>query len=346
MESARSSLGKNGSVSAAARQKGAPRRSRSRAAKLTKASDWRDFEKLVARIQEQLAPSSNVRHNEKMRGASGRLRQLDVTIRQSIGLCRVLIVIECRKHKRPVGIEKVEAFVSKLRDIGSNQGVMISSSGFDAGARAIAKQNVIRLLTYREAQAIDWQELLSEKNWMRMIFSRSEQISVKAVLEDRVEVDLDGARKFFDSAGAEVMTVAGFLEDFEKTSRPAMRIGSFCWHVKFDSYLSLEMSNELKRIVTLVVSGVRRSFEYAINVNLADGHVLDDALQEKEIYKELVSEGFNWRTLVESQVGLELTPEDEKTRLRDPQFKTISLDLDNLKPYLRFVITKMVKSDS
>jgi hypothetical protein len=38
-----------------------------------------------------------------------------------------------------VGIEKVEAFASKLRDVSAHQGIIISVKGFDAGARAAAK---------------------------------------------------------------------------------------------------------------------------------------------------------------------------------------------------------------
>jgi hypothetical protein len=50
-----------------------------------------------------------------------------------------------------VGIEKVEAFVTKLRDVGASQGVMVSNTGFDAGAKAIAKDNLVTLLSYRQA---------------------------------------------------------------------------------------------------------------------------------------------------------------------------------------------------
>ncbi len=217
---------------------------------MRQSSDWRDFEKLVAEIQKQLAPSAEVRHNEKVRGASGRLRQLDVTIRQSIGLHSVLIVIECRKHRRPVGIEKVEAFVSKLRDIGNPQGVMISPSGFDAGARAVARQNFIRLLTYREAEALDWQELFSDRNWFRIVLSRSEQIAARAILEDGIEIDLMGVQKLFDPDGVEVMTVSDFLEDFQKSNQPEVRVGPFHWNVMLEPSLSVDLVDGRKRIST------------------------------------------------------------------------------------------------
>ncbi len=306
-------------------------------------TDWQDFEKLVAEIQRQLAPSAEVRHNEKVRGAAGRLRQLDVTIRQNVGLYPVLIVIECRKYRRPVDIEKVEAFAKKLEDLGSPQGVMISPSGFDAGARAIAKQNFIRLLTYREAEALDWQGLFSSGNWFKMILSRSERIIAKAILEDGVEVDLGGSEKFLDPDAVEVATVTAFLEDFQKSNEPDVRVGPFCWNVQFDPSLYIDLADGRKKILTLVISGVCRTFEYAINVGLAHGHVLDDVLQEKEVYKELVTDGFDWRKLLESQSGRELTAEDWEALAGDPRFKIFSLNLEKTKRYLRVVITKKVE---
>jgi len=54
---------------------------------------WKEFETLIAKIQAEVAPGAEVRENEVAIGKSGRKRQLDVTIRQTVGLYLVFIVI-------------------------------------------------------------------------------------------------------------------------------------------------------------------------------------------------------------------------------------------------------------
>jgi hypothetical protein len=113
---------------------------------------WQEFERLIAQLHREVAPSAEVRHNRRVQGWSGRRRQLDVTISQRVGPYSAFIVIECKKYRRPVSIEKVEAFASKLEDVAASHGVMISHKSFDAGARAVAKRKSITLLTYQEAR--------------------------------------------------------------------------------------------------------------------------------------------------------------------------------------------------
>jgi hypothetical protein len=78
---------------------------------------WQDFEKLLAEIHRKVAPGADVKHDQHIIGRSKRNRQLDITITQNVGLYPTLIVIECRKYQRPVSIEKVEAFATKLEDV-------------------------------------------------------------------------------------------------------------------------------------------------------------------------------------------------------------------------------------
>lgn len=49
---------------------------------------------------------------------------------------------------------------------------------------------------------------------------------------------------------------------------------------------------------------------------------------------------------MESQAGRELTAEDWDALTRDPHFKGFSISLENLKRYLRVVITKKVEVGS
>jgi hypothetical protein len=96
---------------------------------MAKQKPWRDFELLLTTIHQKLAPGADVTHNCFLKGRSGRRRQIDILLSQTIGLYRAKIAVECRRYKRRVTIEKVEAFASKLLDVGVPQGVMVSSAG-------------------------------------------------------------------------------------------------------------------------------------------------------------------------------------------------------------------------
>src|SRR3954469_21598679 len=127
---------------------------------------WQDFEKLLAEIHRKVAPGADVKHDQHIVGRSKRNRQLDITITQNVGLYPTLIVIECRRYRRPVSIDKVEAFATKLEDVGASHGVMVSNAGFDAGAKAVAALKRITLMTYRGATELDWHQATAASAWL------------------------------------------------------------------------------------------------------------------------------------------------------------------------------------
>ena len=83
---------------------------------MTKSS--RDLEILVARIQKQLAPNSEVLHDVRLDGRkSKRKRQIDVLVRQNIGQYEIQIVFDCKDYNRPVDVKGVEEFYGLLSDV-------------------------------------------------------------------------------------------------------------------------------------------------------------------------------------------------------------------------------------
>lgn len=81
---------------------------------------WKTFEKLISTIQQRLAPTAIVRHDHRMRGKSGSLLQLDISITQQVGSFTILVVLECKRYtKRPVLQREVRDFHAKLSDIGA-----------------------------------------------------------------------------------------------------------------------------------------------------------------------------------------------------------------------------------
>jgi hypothetical protein len=118
---------------------------------------WKRFEKLVEKIQAGLAPTAIVKHNEKIYGKkSGSERQIDVTIRQSVGQFEILIVIDAKDHKAPVDIPELGSFLDLVSDVGAQMGALVSASGFTEGAKRRAREAGVDLYRLVDAESEDW----------------------------------------------------------------------------------------------------------------------------------------------------------------------------------------------
>jgi len=123
---------------------------------------WRRFEKLVAQVQEELAPNAIVTHNDQIRGHdSGKLRQIDITVKQRVGQYDILIVIDCKDYTTPVDLNEVERFVGLVRDIRANKGVMVAATGFTDTAKRYGENQGLNLYRLVDTEAHDWQTYVS-----------------------------------------------------------------------------------------------------------------------------------------------------------------------------------------
>lgn len=107
--------------------------------------EWRTFERLVAALHGAAGANVQTKWNDTING-----RQFDVTLRFKKGLHDYLTVIECKHVGSKVPVEKVDAFVTKARDVLANKAVMVSTTGFQSGAVDAAKRHGIKLLTIDE----------------------------------------------------------------------------------------------------------------------------------------------------------------------------------------------------
>lgn len=105
---------------------------------------WEKFERLVAAIHMAEQQGAVVKWNDTIDG-----RQFDVTMRFKFGLYEYLIVIECKDYKSPVPAEKVDALVTKSKDVNASLAVMVAASGFQSGAVEVARRHGVRLLTLK-----------------------------------------------------------------------------------------------------------------------------------------------------------------------------------------------------
>jgi hypothetical protein len=122
-----------------------------------KKKDWKEFEELIANFHRGFHPGAKITRNEKLQGMqSGTKRDIDICIRQQVGIQELLIVVECKKRSRPVTVPEIDSFVRLKEDVAAHSGVMVNEKGFSKGALLIAKKNGIQVLTFQDTKKKNW----------------------------------------------------------------------------------------------------------------------------------------------------------------------------------------------
>lgn len=93
---------------------------------------WREFEKLVSRIEEFLCPKGAVVESPAYIPdlETGTMREVDASIRFTVGSTQLLIVIECRDRSQKQDVLWIEQLSSKKRNLGISELIAVSSIGF------------------------------------------------------------------------------------------------------------------------------------------------------------------------------------------------------------------------
>lgn len=312
--------------------------------------DWKKFEIIIAEIQKQLAPQAEVRHNHKIRGKSGSLRQFDVTVSEAVGLIPVTIVIECKHYKRKVTVDKVEAFSRKIRDVGASCGVMITTTDFDSGAKSIAQQDGIILLSYREAKEEDWAKLVGPGAWLTFVARGGDFEMARIEFDDdgQEDVPISGDEQVFLSGDGDdkyrpIGTVEQIFLNLPVTVQPEIPIGPVEGRVELLLPLFLDVAGKWKRIKSFHFKMKIVAKAFALNLRLAGGSVLEDVPSGRTRVVHAVSEGFDWAEVLRTQLGTELT-EEQFQQLKDaPGIEFPVIDLTEAKQYFRVVLTHKQK---
>ncbi len=127
-----------------------------------KSEKWRRFESVSSQIQKTLSPDCEIEQNAKIRGVkSGRLREIDIVIKKTVGQFETLFAIDCKDYKKPANIKIVEASMGLFDDIQATQGAIISASGFSASAKKRAAEANIKLYRLVDAEKHDWQSYVA-----------------------------------------------------------------------------------------------------------------------------------------------------------------------------------------
>ena len=120
-----------------------------------------EYELLTQAIYQAILASeenraTNVHHNVPLLGRSGVEHQVDVfwEFKQAGVIHRVLI--ECKNYASNLTLEKVRNFFAVVHDIGNCIGIMVTKTGYQAGAAAFAKHYGLALKLLRKPTDEDW----------------------------------------------------------------------------------------------------------------------------------------------------------------------------------------------
>ncbi len=97
--------------------------------------DWKKYETEIFETFKAAYPNAKINFNQKVIGRYSKVeRQIDVLIEGRIAGKKIKLVIDGKYYSKNVDVKAVETFLGMLEDIGTDQGILISSKGYSKGA--------------------------------------------------------------------------------------------------------------------------------------------------------------------------------------------------------------------
>lgn len=101
-----------------------------------------DYEVFVQSVCQDLMGESGVevyRLREYEGKKSQRKIKIDVSFETQIMGARILVICECKCYKSRVDVGEVQEFYAKIDDIGAQKGIMLTTVGYQSGAKKFAE---------------------------------------------------------------------------------------------------------------------------------------------------------------------------------------------------------------
>jgi len=117
---------------------------------------------LTAYAESEKLKDFSITQNEKIKAADGEY-QIDIYAEFVAISAKFKVIVECKRYSRPIEREKVALLADKVRSIGANKGVLISTSGFQSGAVEYAKVHGISLIQIFDKHIMHIQASASSK---------------------------------------------------------------------------------------------------------------------------------------------------------------------------------------
>lgn len=130
-----------------------------------------------------------VMHNVKIKGKSGVSHQIDVFWEFNLAGVNYKTLVEVKDWQSPVEKEQILSLKSKIDDIPNSNGIFVSRSGFQEGAKAFAEYGGIQLITITEDSDF--------KIALNFITTNYENLKVIFALEDlyKLPISVDYLKK-------------------------------------------------------------------------------------------------------------------------------------------------------
>ncbi len=114
-----------------------------------------EFEKFTQHVYQKLVNNrilkpTKVQHNVKLKGKSGCEHQIDVYWEYEIAGVTHRVAIECKDYSSTIQIGRVRDFFGVLYDLGDIKGIMVTSKGYQEGAKRFAMHYGIVLQKLRK----------------------------------------------------------------------------------------------------------------------------------------------------------------------------------------------------
>ncbi|WP_421917125.1 restriction endonuclease [Mesorhizobium sp.] len=124
--------------------------------------EWRELELLIARIEADAGPRGLVvKSPDRLRcKLTGRLREVDASIRAKVGTTEMLVTIECRRRSKLQDVTWIEQLATKKSSIGADRTIAVSVSGFSAEAQIAASHAGVSLRKISDLTVTDINPIL------------------------------------------------------------------------------------------------------------------------------------------------------------------------------------------
>lgn len=99
----------------------------------------------------------NIETRKKIIDSCGIEREFDLYWEYEVGGFVYKTVVECKDYNSAITVEKIDALVTKIRDVSDNlKAVFATKIGYQSGAEKKARQHGIELLVVRKPRDSDW----------------------------------------------------------------------------------------------------------------------------------------------------------------------------------------------
>lgn len=124
--------------------------------------EWREFERLIARIEADAGSRGLVvKSPDRLRcKLTGRLREVDASIRAKVGTTEMLVTIECRRRSKLQDVTWIEQLATKSLRLEQIAPLPSGASGFSAAAQIAASHAGISLRKISDLTVADINPIL------------------------------------------------------------------------------------------------------------------------------------------------------------------------------------------